>query len=41
MHRSGRTVFTASLAALVLIKNFDFEAVPAIVATEMNTLSHS
>jgi hypothetical protein len=41
MHRGGRTFFTASLATLVLIKHIDFEAVSTIVATEVNTLSHS
>lgn len=41
MHRASRPLFTAGLATFILIKHFDFEAVPTIVATEMNTLSHS
>lgn len=41
MHRGGRTVFTTSLATLVFIKHLSFEAVPTVIATEVNTLSHS
>jgi hypothetical protein len=41
MHGVGWTVLTPGLAPFIFLEHFSFETVPAVVATEANTLSHS
>ena len=40
MYCVDRTVFATGLATLVLVKHFGFEAMPTVVAPEVNALSH-
>ncbi|WP_393933192.1 hypothetical protein [Yoonia sp. R2-816] len=40
MHGISRSIFAASLAALIFVKHFGFEAVATIFATEADAFSH-